>query len=193
MPGPRTLFALIFAAVLAERLLELFLSARNRRWALRRGGAVVAEDPYGRIVLLHSLFTLAAPLEVWLLPGIATPALAWSMAAVAAGAMALRYWAILTLGRRWNAQVVYIPGLPAVRSGPYRWIRHPNYVAVGLEMFALPLIGGAWRTAVVFGCLNLLVLHRRIQVEEAALSAHSDYQRLFSRHPRFVPGKRVSR
>jgi methyltransferase len=187
---PRHLFAIVFSLVVVERILELFLSARNRKRALARGGVVVKEDPYGLIVLLHSLFVVAAPLEVILLTGIPSPPLAWSMTVVAALAMALRYWAILTLGDRWNAQVICVPGLPAVHSGPYRWIRHPNYVAVGVEMFALPLIGGAWRTALVFGLLDLALLHRRIKVEEEALSTHSDYAHLFAQQPRFVPGGR---
>jgi methyltransferase len=189
---PRHLFSIIFALVVVERVVELALSARNRKRALARGGVVVKEDPYGLIVVLHSLFVLVVPLEVWLMPGIASPLLAWSMTLVAVLAMGLRYWAILTLGDRWNAQVICVPGLPAVHTGPYRWIRHPNYVAVGLEMFALPLIGGAWRSALVFGLLNLAVLRLRIKVEEAALSTHSDYAHLFAGQPRFVPGGRRS-
>jgi methyltransferase len=187
---PRHLFSIVFALVVVERLFELGLSARNRKRALARGGVVVKEDPYGWIVVLHSLFVLMVPLEVWFLPGIASPPLAWSMTVVAALAMGLRYWAILTLGDRWNAQVICVPGLPAVHHGPYRWIRHPNYVALALEMFALPLIGGAWRSALVFGLLNLVVLRFRIKVEEAALSTHSDYAHLFGEQPRFVPGGR---
>ena len=96
------------------------------------------------------------------------------------------------LGDRWNAQVICIPGSPAIHSGPYRWIRHPNYVAVGLEMFALPLIGGAWRTSLIFGVLNLAILRWRIRVEENALSIHSDYAHLLGEQPRFVPGGRQS-
>jgi methyltransferase len=187
---PRQLFALVFSLIVAERILELFLSARNRKRALARGGMVVKEDPYGLIVALHTLFILAAPLEVAFLDCIDAPLLAWSMTVVAVLAMGLRYWAILTLGDRWNAQVICVPGLPAIHEGPYRWVRHPNYVAVGLEMFALPLIGGAWRTAVVFGLLNLVVLHYRIKVEEEALSTHSDYAHLFAGQPRFLPGGR---
>jgi len=187
---PRHLFAAVFGLIVVERIFELFLSARNRKRALARGGMVVKEDPYGLIVVLHSLFIVAAPLEVFFLPGIPSPLLAWSMTVVAVVAMGLRYWAILTLGNRWNAQVICVPGLPAVHSGPYRWVRHPNYVAVGLEMFALPLIGGAWRTALVFGLLNLAVLQRRIKVEEEALSTHSDYAHLFAGQPRFLPGGR---
>lgn len=190
MIEPRHLFSIVFALVVVERVVELGLSARNRKRALARGGMVVKEDPYGRIVVLHSLFVLVVPLEVWFMPGVASPLLAWSMTLVAVLAMGLRYWAILTLGDRWNAQVICVPGLPAVHTGPYRWIRHPNYVAVGLEMFALPLIGGAWRASLVFGLLNLAVLRLRIKVEEAALSTHSDYAHLFAGQPRFVPGGR---
>ena len=156
MIDPRHLFAIVFSLVVVERILELFLSARNRKRALARGGVVVKEDPYGLIVLLHSLFVVAAPLEVFLLTGIPSPPLAWSMTVVAALAMALRYWAILTLGDRWNAQVICVPGLPAVHSGPYRWIRNPLYTAGALLFTGLGLIAGS--AFLLVGALAVLVL-----------------------------------
>ena len=84
--------------------------------------------------------------------------------------MSLRYWAISSLGRRWNTRVVVLPGVPLVAAGPYRYLRHPNYVAVIVEIFALPLVHSAWLTAVVFTLLDLVVLRTRIAVEERALS-----------------------
>ena len=87
--------------------------------------------------------------------------------------MALRYWAISTLGRRWNTRVVVLPGRPLVSHGPYRLIRHPNYLAVVVEVAAVPLVYGAWWTALVFSAGNLLVLRTRLRVEDAALRAAS--------------------
>lgn len=194
MSDPRFLFTVVFILVLCERLLELAISARNQRLALAQGGVVVREDPYGWIVGVHSLFMISAPLEVWLMDPIRIPGLAWSMLVVMAASMALRYWAIYSLGERWNTRVICVPGLAAVHSGPYRWIRHPNYVAVGLELFALPLMGGAWRTAILFGIANLFVLSWRIRVEEGALSRYADWERIFAGQSRFMPGgKRGSR
>ena len=84
--------------------------------------------------------------------------------------MSLRYWAISSLGRRWNTRVVVLPGVPLEAAGPYRHLRHPNYLAVVIEIFALPLVHSAWLTAIVFSVLNLIVLRTRIAVEERALS-----------------------
>ncbi len=192
MSDPRLLFTIVFILVLCERILELAISARNQRRALAQGGVLVREDPYGWIVGVHSLFMISAPLEVWRLEPISIPGLAWSMLVVMVASMALRYWAIYSLGERWNTRVICVPGLAAVHTGPYRWIRHPNYVAVGLEVFALPLMGGAWRTAILFGIANLLVLRWRIRVEEQALSRYADWERIFAGQSRFVPGTHPS-
>lgn len=83
---------------------------------------------------------------------------------------ALRWWCIATLGRRWNTRIVVVPGLPRITTGPYRWLRHPNYVAVVVEGFALPLVGLAWVTALVFTVLNAALLRVRIREEDAALA-----------------------
>jgi len=143
MSDPRLVFTVVFVLILGERILELAVSVRNQRRALAQGGVLVREDPYGWIVGVHSLFMISAPLEVWRLDPIRVPGLAGSMLVVLVASMTLRYWAIYSLGERWNTRVICVPGLAAVHSGPYRWIRHPNYVAVALEVIALPLLGGA--------------------------------------------------
>ncbi len=102
------------------------------------------------------------------------------------GAQALRYWAIATLGWRWNTRIVVVPGTAPVTAGPYRWVRHPNYVAVIAEMIALPLVHGAWLTALVFSVGNALLLRVRIRAEEQALG--EPWQHAFAGRPRFVPG-----
>jgi len=135
----------------------------------------------------HAAFLVAAPLEVALWAPPFVPALGWPMLALVAAAMALRYWAIATLGERWNTRVLVVPGAPAVTAGPYRFVRHPNYVAVIVEMFALPLVHSAWRTAVLFSAVNALLLGRRIAHEEATLAAHADYAARLGDRARFVP------
>jgi methyltransferase len=89
--------------------------------------------------------------------------------------MALRYWAIATLGPRWNTRVLVVPGMPAVTSGPYRYLKHPNYLAVIVEILALPLVHGAWITALVASALNAVLLGIRIPCEEGALREHGAY------------------
>jgi methyltransferase len=146
---------------------------------MAQGGVEVGEDHYRWMVVVHTLFLIACPAEVWLLDRPFVPWLAAAMLALLAGTMALRYWAISTLGKRWTTKVVCVPGLPVVTGGPYRFVRHPNYVAVVLEIAALPLIHTAWLTAAVFSLANIFVLRTRIRVEEEALSRYNDYQERF--------------
>jgi methyltransferase len=113
--------------------------------------------------------------------------LGYPMLALVVGAQALRYWAIATLGRRWNVRVIVVPDEPAVVRGPYAYIRHPNYLAVIIEGVAIPLVHTAWITAIAFTVLNAWILAIRIRCEERALSHGSDYERRFARRPRFVP------
>ena len=103
----------------------------------------------------------------------------------ALGSQALRYWAIVTLGSRWNVKIIVVPGERPITDGPYRFIRHPNYVAVALEMVCVPLIHGCWLTAIVFSIANALVLQTRIRGEEKALG--EGYAAAFSDRPRFLP------
>ena len=188
MPASVALFLALVALVALERLYELFLSTRNARRALAAGG-VEAESrgAYAVMVALHTAFLFALPLEVLLLQRPFAPWLGWPMLALAAAAMALRYWAIAALGARWNTRVIVVPGAPAVDSGPYRFLRHPNYLAVIVEMAALPLVHSAWLTAVVFSLLNALVLRARIGREEGALARHSAYRERLGDRARLVP------
>jgi methyltransferase len=107
--------------------------------------------------------------EVWLLDRPFLWWLGWPMLALVLASQALRWWCIATLGRQWNTRVIVVPGLPLVRSGPYRWFSHPNYVAVVVEGVALPLVHTAWVTALVFTLANAVLLTVRIRVEESAL------------------------
>jgi len=96
-------------------------------------------------------------------------ALGWPMLALVVAAQALRWWCIRTLGRQWNTRIVVVPGLERVTGGPYRFFSHPNYVAVVVEGVALPLVHGAWLTAVIFTVLNAGLLTVRIRAEDEAL------------------------
>jgi methyltransferase len=93
------------------------------------------------------------------------------MLAVVAGTQALRWWCVHTLGPQWNTRIVVVPKLALVARGPYRLLRHPNYVAVVLEVAALPLVHTAWVTAIVFSVLDAMVLSIRIPAEQRALAA----------------------
>jgi methyltransferase len=183
----RLAYAALVAVYAGERLLELALSRRNARIALAAGGIEVGGEHYPLMVALHTGFLVACPLEVYLLGRGCHPLLAGSMGAVLLVAQGLRYWCIATLGRRWNARVIVVPGTTAEPGGPYRFLRHPNYLAVVLEGVALPLLHGAWLTAVVFSVANAALLRRRIRVEEQALRAHCNWDPHFAALPRLLP------
>ena len=179
----------VFVAVLgAERVAELMLSRRNAAWALARGGVEYGQGHFFWMKLLHSAFLGACVLEVLLLSRPFVPGLGWPMIALALAAQGLRYWAVFSLGKRWNVRVIVLPGEPPVESGPYRFLRHPNYLAVILEGLAVPLIHGAWATALAFSLLNGLLLTVRIRCEERALKRHNDYSRRLGHRRRLIPG-----
>ena len=127
------------------------------------------------MVLLHTALLAGCLLEANHREFI--PALGWPMLAVVIAAQLLRWWCIGTLGPQWNTRVVVVPGAGRVTGGPYRFIPHPNYVAVGIEGIALPLVHSAWITAVVFTVLNAALLWTRISVENTALASLTTDQR----------------
>ncbi|MFI7130429.1 isoprenylcysteine carboxyl methyltransferase family protein [Nonomuraea sp. NPDC050153] len=163
-------YLVLIGLVALERLAELAVARRNLSWARSRGGVEHGRRHYPWIVVAHAALLGAAPAEVWLLGRPFVPPLGWPMLAVVVLAQGLRWWCVGTLGRRWNTRVVVVPGMPPVRRGPYRWLRHPNYVAVVAEGLALPLVHTAWLTALAFAAANAVLLTVRVRVEDAALS-----------------------
>ncbi|MFI0961067.1 isoprenylcysteine carboxyl methyltransferase family protein [Streptomyces sp. NPDC021080] len=163
-------YVTLVAAVAVERAGELLVARRNERWSRARGATETGRGHYPAMVALHTALLLGCPAEVWLADRPFLPALGWSMLAVLAGAQALRWWCITTLGHRWNTRVIVVPGLPLVARGPYRMLRHPNYVAVVAEGVALPLVHTAWVTAVLFTLADAAVLTVRIRCENRALA-----------------------
>ncbi len=157
----------IVAAVAGERLVELAISARNARRARARGAVEAGGSHYPAMVALHAAFLAACPLEVWRFDRPWIPALGVPMLGFVVAAQGLRYWVIHALEGRWTTRVLYVPGDPVVRTGPFRWVRHPNYAAVTIEMAALPLVHTAWITALVFSAASAWILWRlRIPAEE---------------------------
>ncbi|MFE8005244.1 isoprenylcysteine carboxyl methyltransferase family protein [Streptomyces sp. NPDC057418] len=163
-------YTALVLAVAAERLAELALALRNTRWSLARGGIESGRRHYPAIVALHSALLAGCLVEAWSAGRPFVPWYGWAMAAVVAAAQGLRWWCVRTLGHRWNTRVIVVPGLPPETGGPYRWLRHPNYVAVAAEGLALPLVHGAWVTAAVFTVLNAALMTVRIRCEDGALA-----------------------
>ena len=167
-------FTLLVLLVGLERLAELVVSKRNAAWSFARGGVETGQRHYVVMVVLHTGFLVGALVEVWLRKPEFVPALGFSMLALVIASQALRWWCIATLGHQWNTRVIVVPGLPRVTGGPYRFFSHPNYVAVVVEGFALPLVHSAWITAVVFTVCNAVLLAVRLRVENQALAALPD-------------------
>lgn len=162
-------FVLLVAAVGVERLAELAVSRRHLAWAFAHGGVEVGRRHYPAMVVLHVGLLVGSIAEVVLLQRVFLPWLGWPMLVGALLAQGLRWWCIATLGRQWSTRVVVVPGAGRVTSGPYRWVRHPNYLAVAVEGVCLPLVHTAWITASVFTVANAALMRRRIAVEDEAL------------------------
>ncbi len=164
-------YVALILAVGLERVAELVVSLRNAAWSFKRGGVESGKGHYPFMVLLHTGFLAGCLVEAIVADRPFIPALGWSMFAVVLLAQGLRWWCISVLGPQWNTRVIVVPGLQLVAKGPYRWLRHPNYVAVVVEGIALPLVHTAWVTAAVFLLLNIPLLTVRIRAEEAALDS----------------------
>ncbi|MGH8824641.1 MAG: isoprenylcysteine carboxyl methyltransferase family protein [Jiangellaceae bacterium] len=168
-----TAYVLLVVAVGIERLAELVVSTRNARWAFERGGVEYGRGHFPVMAALHTALLVACVVEVAVADRPFLPWLGWPMLALVLASQALRWWCVATLGHQWNTRVIVVPGLPLVTSGPYRWLRHPNYVAVVVEVAALPLVHTAWVTALVFTLANAAMLSVRIPVEDRALATVS--------------------
>jgi methyltransferase len=168
----------IFLILLSERLFELCLARRHTRALLARGGREFSAETYPYIVALHSCFLIALFLESypWQVPGDAITFITLSLFLLLQGG---RYWCIISLGEQWNTRIILVPAAPVIKRGPYRWLRHPNYLIVTLEFLLLPLLLRAPLTFFLFFPINLLLLRQRIRLEEAALCQFSDYSSRF--------------
>ncbi len=175
----------ILAALAAERMFHLALAARNARRAFAMGAVEHGRGHYPAMAASHALFLLSAAAEAIVLKRPFPGALGWIALGGALGAQALRYWSIATLGSRWNTRIIVFPGTAPISRGPYRFMRHPNYLAVIVEIACVPLIHGCWLTAVVFSIGNAALLRVRIRAEEAAMGPR--YALEFGGRLRLVP------
>ncbi|MFD5583544.1 isoprenylcysteine carboxyl methyltransferase family protein [Streptomyces sp. NPDC127063] len=164
-------YTFLVLAVTAERIAELVVARRNATWTLSRAGVEYGRGHYPVMVVLHTSLLACCLAESALAHRPFLPTLGWPMLALVIMAQALRWWCISTLGPYWNTRVIVVPGARLVGAGPYRFLRHPNYVAVVVEIAALPLVHCAWLTAAVFTAANALLLAVRIRCENTALAS----------------------
>ena len=180
-------FLILLALVGLERLMELQLSRRHQH-ELANSGARKHRDPqYCWMIALHTGVLIGAALEVILLDRPFIGWLAFLALIFFALATALRWWVIRTLGIHWNTEVVDSARLGVITSGPFRWIRHPNYLGVFVELISLPLIHTAWITAIFAAVGDIVVLRNRLSIEERLLDAVPAYRAAMAGKPRFLP------
>ena len=178
----------LLIAVALLRIVELGISRRHQSSMVARGASKVRDPRFGLMVAVHAGVLLGSGLEVVYLHRPFIPVLAAVAFAVFLAANVVRWWVIRTLGEHWNVQVVDSTRLGIVVSGPFRFVRHPNYAAVFTEMVVLPLIHTAWITALAGAIAHLAVLAQRLATEERVLLANPDYRSTMGHKPRFLPG-----
>ncbi len=178
-------YAAVLAAVGAQRLRELTISRRNSRAA---GGSPSAPQTYALIVAAHVGLLLLPPLEIRLAHRRPSGPAALGWLGVLVAATGLRWWSIRSLGGAWNVRAQVPDDLEPVTSGPYRFLRHPNYLALLAEFVALPMAGGAWLSAIGLSLLNGSALAIRIRAEEDQLQRSAAYRKAFEGKARLIPG-----
>jgi methyltransferase len=165
-------FWIFLLFVILQRIVELSIAKRNERIVRAKGGIEFDKKGYKVIVAMHVAFFISLVLEkVFLERGLNSLWIFFAILFVLA--QFLRYWAISSLGVYWNTRILVVPNSKLVTSGPYKYLRHPNYVAVIAEIAVIPLIFSCYITAAVFSVLNLILLRRRIRIEEEALQRAS--------------------
>jgi methyltransferase len=186
----RLAFTVLVLAVAMQRLFEVGRSRHHERWLRAHGAVERASWQVPLIAALHGAWLVAMCAEVWLLAPPFRPGLAAGALAVFACGQILRFLAMRALGPRWTIRILTLPLEPPVTTSVYRYLRHPNYLGVILEIAALPLVGGAIWTSLVASLANAVVLALRVKAEERALATDNGYAMIFGARPRFVPSLR---
>ncbi len=166
--------------------MELFIAKGNEKWMKQRGAIEFGQKHYKYIVLMHVLFLIVLTIEkVWFDRGLSV---IWPVFLVVFGfAQFLRIWAITSLGKYWNTRILVLENAQVIRKGPYRFLKHPNYFVVALELLVVPSLFNAFYTAALFTFLNVMMLRIRIPEEEKALRSLTEYEGAFQDCNRFIP------
>lgn len=181
------IFVVIILAVICQRLWELRIASNNEAYLLERGAKKHSDNLLGAIKVLQTSWLISAIAEVFYFDRpFSFPVAAIALTATLAGQI-LRYLSMQALKQRWTLPIVILPNTPVVNRGIYRYLRHPNWLGVILEIAAIPLIHGAYLTAIIFSLANSLLMSKRIQMEEEALATDSNYTVVFANRPRFIP------
>ncbi|MCM3766626.1 isoprenylcysteine carboxyl methyltransferase family protein [Neobacillus niacini] len=179
-------FSYLFGFIVLQRIVELVIAKRNEHWMKRQGAIEIGAIHYRFIVLMHMLFLISFFLEKLLFKHGLSPI--WPiLLTVFVLTQIFRIWVIQSLGRFWNTKIIVLPNASVIRKGPYRYIKHPNYLVVSLEIIVIPILYNAYFTAVLFTILNFIMLAIRIPREEQALGSVTEYNHAFQDCPRLIP------
>ncbi|MBO0588479.1 isoprenylcysteine carboxyl methyltransferase family protein [Sporosarcina sp. E16_8] len=172
-------FSIVISIVILQRLIELVVAKRNEKWMRSQGAFEAGAAHYPLMVAMHTAFFISLLAEVILLDRSLSSV--WILFLVIfLVAQIARIWCLTSLGKFWNTKIIILPGADVVQKGPYKWVRHPNYVIVTTELLVLPLMFGAYLTAIIFTLLNVWMLSVRIPAEEKALKEATNYKETFS-------------
>lgn len=184
-------FSIFISLVILQRLAELGIARKNEKWMKANGGFEVGGEHYKFIVLVHILFFMSLIFEVLYLNKEVSSL--WTVFLLFFTlAQGLRVWSLLSLGKFWNSKIIIMPNVNIISTGPYKFIRHPNYLVVVIELLVIPLIFNAYFTAIIFTILNMVVLSIRIPIEENALIRETNYKAVFHQRARFAPTRERS-
>ncbi len=174
------IFYIIIVIVILQRLTEVFVARRNEKWMRSQGAYEVGGSHYPYMIALHVSFFLFLLVEVGTSSNSLSPLfpLFFLLFLIV---QALRLWCIQSLGPFWNTKILILPGAQVVKKGPYKFMRHPNYTIVCLEILLLPIMFQAYFTAFCFTLLNITMLSVRIPIEENALREATNYNTVFQK------------
>jgi len=159
-----SILSVVLGLVIIQRLAELVIAARNTRVLRAAGATEIDAQGYPWFLALHAAWLGSLALTV---PQATVPS--WPLLCLFAALQVARIWVIASLGSRWTTRIIVLPGRPLVRTGPYRFLRHPNYAIVAAEIAVLPLAFGAIAAALMFSIANLVLIARRVAIENRAL------------------------
>ncbi|WHY75820.1 isoprenylcysteine carboxylmethyltransferase family protein [Neobacillus sp. WH10] len=180
------LFIIVISFVIIQRIVELFIAKGNEKWMKQQGAVEFGEKHYKYMVMIHVLFFVVLSTEKVLFERELSHV--WPIVfSLFCFAQFMRIWAITSLGKYWNTKIIVLQGAKVVRKGPYRFLKHPNYFVVAIELITVPLLFSAYYTAFLFTVLNVIMLMVRIPEEEKALKSLTEYEGVFQDCNRFIP------
>ena len=182
------MFYTVFIFLIVQRVTELFISRKNEKWMMNRGGIEHGKAHYPYIVLLHILFLVSFFIEVQVFQRELTE-IWFVIFPILFLTQIMRYWAVLSLGNYWNTKIMIVPGDVVISRGPYKFVKHPNYIVVAVELLFIPLLFNAYFTAILFTLMNVVMMTIRIPAEESALQTYTNYQEVFPIKSRLLPKK----